>query len=557
MNQNSDAYDVVIVGSGAGGSAAAWTLASSGFRVLILEAGPSFDPARDYRLHRQDWETSRGFPIKPGSQGHYSFGQMQLLEPRWESLRSWNHKTGKMGEGKRREGWKYHHVRGAGGSTLHFTGEAQRLNPLAMKMRSQYGVAADWPLDYAELEPFYEIAERIIGVAGPADDAQRPRRTPCPLPPHELSYTSRRIKEQTQDLGVTWAPNTLAVLSRPYDKRPACNYCGGCNHGCPRTDKGSADITFLRKALATGRCTLKTGASVLALNAGADDKVASLDYADTSGRVRRQATPLLVLACGAVETPRLLLLSKSRFAPEGLANESGQVGRNFMESLFFISNGIHPEPLGSHRGLPADMNCWDYNRPNAIPNTVGGCRFSPVTAEAGLNGPLAYAQRVVKGWGLVHKQGMRETFGRVIGIGAMGESLPHPGSFIDLDAETVDDNGLPLARINGFLDAQELIRLAFMADKCRQILRACGVRQIVEEYGSYDMFSATHVFGSCRMGVDPESSVVDAECRSHRWHNLFITDASVFPSSGGGESPSLTIEALAVRAASRLMEKKA
>jgi choline dehydrogenase-like flavoprotein len=144
---------------------------------------------------------------------------------------------------------------------------------------------------------------------------------------------------------------------------------------------------------------------------------------------------------------------------------------------------------------------------------------------------------------------MRDEFGRVLTIGAIGESLPNAQSFIDLNPSESDDAGTPLARIHSYLDEDELSRLAFMAKTARKLLEAAGAKDRVEEYGTYDYFSSTHVFGTCRMGRDAETSVVDPQCRSHRWRNLFIVDASVFPSSGGGESPSLTIEALALRAA--------
>ena len=149
---------------------------------------------------------------------------------------------------------------------------------------------------------------------------------------------------------------------------------------------------------------------------------------------------------------------------------------------------------------------------------------------------------------------MREQFGRVISIGAIGESLPNDNSFIDLNSEQTDQHGLPKARIHSYLDEMALQRLNFMANKCRDVLMASGADKIFEEYGSYDYFSSTHVFGTCRMGADPETSVVDRFGQSHRWRNLFIADASVFPSSGGGEAPSLTIQALALRTADRIIE---
>ncbi len=534
----------MIIGAGAGGGSVAWGLARAGVRVLLLEAGPRFDPVSDFRLDLPAWELTR-FPDKPGSRGRYSYAELQPLDPHRQHLRSYNIHTGRYAPGERRHAQGYQHVRGVGGSTLHFTGEAHRLNPRAMRLHSEYGVGADWPLDYAALEPWYEQAEQVIGVAGPVQTAQRPRRTPCPLPAHPLSWASQKLADGAAFLGWGWEPNTLAALSRPYEGRPGCNYCLQCNRGCPRGDKGSVDVTFLRAAVASGNCTIQTGVQVTRLLAGDNDRVSGVEVHDGRGEQRLTA-PVVVLCAGSIETPRLLLAS------DGLGNESGQVGRNFLETLSWASIGLHPEPLGSHRGLPSDSICWDFNAPDAIPGAVGGMRLSPVVGEADLSGAFNYATRVVGGWGLRHKQAMRARFGHALGVGAIGECLPDTGSYVDLDAEQRDAAGMPLARIHSHLGDMAVRRLEFMAGRCRELLIASGVDTLVEEYGSYDLFSATHVFGTCRMGHDPAQSVVNADCRSHRWRNLYIVDGSVFPSTGGGEAPSLTIEALGLRAADHI-----
>ena len=543
--------DVIVIGSGAGGGAIAWGLATRGVKVLLLEAGPEYDPDRDYRVHLGTWERSR-FPEKVSTKDRQTYAPLQALESRWDRLRSWNAVTGQFNRTGRRAAWGYLHVVGLGGSTLHYTGEAQRLHPASMKMKSRFGVAADWPIDYAGLDPWYAAAERAIGVAGPPGDPVRWRGAPFPLPPHPFSYASRKLAGGFQALGLGYAPNARAALSEPYDGRPPCNYCGNCARGCQVTDKGSADVTFIRKARATGRCDIRTEAQVVRIDAGGDDRVGAVHYVDSQGRAQTVRAQAVVVACGAVETPRLLLNSAGSRAPQGLANESGEVGRNFMETLYWMSSGLHPEPLGSHRGLPADLICWDYNAPDAIPGIVGGCRFGSGIAEADLIGPIAYATRAVGGWGKDHKRRMRESFGRALGVGAIGESLPNAGSFIDLDPLAKDGQGMPKARIHSRLDETELKRLSFMATKTREILKASGVPELFEEFGAYDAFNATHVFGTCRMGTDPATSVVDPFLRSHRWRNLYIADGSVFPSSGGGEGPSLTISALALRTAAHV-----
>jgi choline dehydrogenase-like flavoprotein len=546
-------YDVVIVGSGAGGSAVALGLARAGARVLVLEAGPRFDPSK-YGLDRTDWELFRVGEARADKQDRYTFAELQPLDSRWDTLRSWSRVRGLLNRSERRRGYSYSHVRGVGGSTLHFSGEAHRLNPASMSMRTRFGIAADWPFSYTDLEPWYEEAERIQGVAGTLEGGMRPRRRPYPLPAHRLSYASSIVIKETEALDLHWEPNSLAITSEVYDGRPPCNYCGNCNRGCPRGDKGSADVTFMRHALASGKCTLLTDSPVTFLEAGKDSRVSRVHYRSAGGVTMTVSARVVVLACGAVETPRLLLLSRGSWSPEGLANEGGLVGRNFMETIAWQSQGVHETPLGSHRGVSTDLISWRYNWPDSIPGVIGGCRFTVSNGES-LLGPIACAQRLVPGWGVGHKKAMRATFGRTLAIGAIGESLPNASTYVDLDPNKKDTHGLPLPRIHSFLAAGEIDRLLFMATKVRSILAAAGAGEVVHEFGNYDFFNSTHVFGTCRMGTDPADSVVDSTGQAHAWRNLYVADASVFPSSGGGESPSLTIQALALRTADAIIRR--
>ena len=540
-------YDAVVVGAGAGGAAAAWRMTQRGWRVLLLDAGPSFDPVTDYGLDRPDWEKER-FRHKPGSEGEVSFAPMQLLDPALADLRSWSAAQGPSNrEGRRAvSGPGYHHVRGIGGSTLHFVGEAHRMNPNSMRMRSRFGVAADWPMSYVDLEPFYVEAERVLGVAGSAAAGDRWRSAPYPLPAHPLSRASRRLARGAVANGLTWDINPRAALSMVYDGRPPCNYCGGCTRGCPRMDKGSVDVTFIAKAKASGRCDVRPNHTLLRIVAGGRGRVEAIEVVDASRCVQRIATPRLVMACGAVETPRVLLLQR------GLLGPGHQVGRNFLESVAWTSVADAGEPLMSFGGLPADSISWDKNRPDAIPGVIGGFRMSAAIHESDMIGPIAHAQRAVPGFGRAHKERMRRAVGSMIAVGAVGESLPNEHSKIDLDPKRKDALGRPLARIHSFVDATTVKRLQGMAAAVRGLLKASGATTLVEEFGSYDYFSSAHVFGTCRMGRDPRDSVVDERLRMHGLDNLYVCDASVFPSSGGGEAPSLTIQALALRGADRM-----
>lgn len=544
------AFDAVVVGAGAGGAAATWRMIERGWCVLLLDAGPAFDPGRDYVLHLPDWER-RGFPHKPGSQGEVSFAPMQALDSVTHAgLMSWSRGQGQSNRSGHRavSGAGYHHVRGIGGSTLHFVGEAHRLHPGAMALRSRHGVGADWPLDYAVLEPYYLQVEQLIGVAGPAETGVRWRSGPYPYAAHPLCKASRRLGEGAARLGLSWSANPRAVLPLAQPGRAPCNYCGGCTRGCPRGDKGSVDVTFIARARASGRCEVRAGYQVLQLIPGPRHRIAAIVAAGPGGQRVRIDTPRLVLACGAIETPRLLL------AQRDIALPSRHVGRHLLESVGWTSIGRAEDPLDSFGGLPADAICWDYNAPDAVPGVVGGYRLSTAIHESALVGAVAHAQRAIAGFGRAHKQAMRHTVGHLVAVGAGGESLPSEDNYVDLDPQRRDANGMPLARIHSRVDEMTVRRLRAMAASCRALLAASGAGELVEEYGSYDHFSAAHVFGTCRMAPDARVGVVDEALRVHGMDNLWITDASVFPSSGGGEAPSLTIQALALRAVDRMTD---
>jgi choline dehydrogenase-like flavoprotein len=541
-------YDAVVVGAGAGGSAVAYGLCKRGLSVLLLDAGPRFDPATDYPLTQADWET-RDFPQKEGSQATVTFAPGQKLAGSEPLLASGSRGLGPTMSGDVRwmEGW--HHVRGLGGTTLHFTGESHRLHPDAMQMKTRFGVAADWPLDYAALEPYYVEAEELIGVAGPVKQGARWRSRPFPLPAHPFSYAAQTLAKGAAKLGLDWQANSRAALSLPFGGRAPCNYCGGCNKGCPRGDKGSADVTFIPAALSTGRCTVRSNAPVIRIEPGRDDRIAAVLVGKSDSTIERIEATHIVLACSAVETPRLLLAS------DGLGNESGEVGRNFMDTLSIAVGGLHPDPQHGRRGLPNDAISWNFNAPDAIPGVVGGCRIYNAAGENELGGLAGFAMNAVPGWGRGHAQAVRRLWGHALHIGAVGERLPNRDSFVDLDPVVRDRFGLPVARIASHLGETDVARLRFMAKKSHALLAASGAGQVFQSFSSWDWFGATHVFGTCRMGNDPQASVVDAFGRSHRWRNLWIADASVFPSSGGGEAPSLTIQGLALRTAARIAER--
>lgn len=543
MPPKKEKYDCIVIGSGPGGAPFAWKLAAEGMDVLVLEAGPRYNPYKDYALDQQNWET-KGFPYKKRIKN--TFGKMQTLNPRYEQLRSWNKAKGNLNRTKKRHYHRYQQVSGVGGTTLHYQGEAHRLNKSAFKMKSLYGELVDWPIDYETLEPYYSQVEKIIGVAGPDNVPARPRSEPFPLKPHKLSYASQLIQEACKKQDLDLDANPVAILSSLYRDAPPCNYCNGCAWGCPRKDKGSVDVTFVPLAEDTGNCEILTysfASRIEVENKEGKKKVNGVFYHDRSGKEHFIKSDYVAVACGAVETPKLLLNSD--------INQNELVGKNFMETTFYEVVAFHPDRLDSYRGIPLDSVLWEWNTPNPERGFPGGLRLSPTAGSA--LGPIAYALRYFEGWGDDFVKGMDQWFGHAMGMAGIAEFFPNKDTFVTLDPEVKDEYGLPVAQIQSFLGEPELNSLEFMEKTSKDLLKASGANDIVESVSTYDFFSATHVFGTCRMGDDPETSVVNPSLRFHSIPNLFVTDASVFPTSGGGESPSLTIEALSLRAADLLL----
>lgn len=537
--------DVCVIGSGAGGGVAAYALAAAGFSIVVLEAGPRFDPAL-YALDETDWESAaKLLKIPAGNSQNFTSGPPQPLDPRYEHLRAWS-QLGRFASPTHRSPPQIFRVKGVGGCTLHYQGEAHRFSPHGFVSRSELGYADDWPIRYEDLEPYYERMERLLGVAGDHRNPHKPPRLPFPNPPHFLSCATQRVKQGFDRLGLTLWPNSLAILSRPKGDRPPCNYCNGCERGCMTGAKSSMDVTLIPQAEATGRVRVISNAMARDIPLDKMGKAKGVTYFDRSGVEHFQPAKLVVLAAGALESPRLLLHATSNRFSDGLANRSGLVGRNFMETLVYFNIALFEDPIHSYKGTQIDARCWDFNQSDPQRAFRGGVVFG--VSALNLLGPLSYTKHLVRGWGLQHKQRMRELFGRVIHLFAVGEHLPHPDNRITLDEEARDSFGIPLPKVTVALSQNELDMLDFMRSQARAILGAAGVKEILGEISAYDTDHISHMSGTCRMGTDPQSSVVNEFCQSHDVPNLFITDASCFVTEGGGDSPSLTIQALALRA---------
>ncbi len=516
--------DVVVIGCGAGGGVIAKELGAAGLRVVVIEAGKRFNPYVDYRTTERDFEVSAARVFAPDDPRRdlYTSGG-----PDW---------------------FNYSRAKGVGGSTLVYVGVSPRFHPSDFRVYSEDGVAADWPISYADLEPYYTRVEYEIGISGPsgaeANPFDPPRSRPFPLPPFPFNCASLAIKRGADRLGFHLVHSPLALPSQPWNGRPASIQCGACRLGCKIAAKGSSDVTYVRKAEATGRVEIRPQCMAREITVTPEGRARSVIYFDANRQEHEIAARAIVVAGNAVETPRLLLLSRSTLFPNGLANSSGLVGKYFTEHLALFSYGFSEERLDAWRGVPAGGMIQDFYATDPHNSFVRGFTLE---VNNGWQWPLTVAQRV-PGWGAQHKQRMSEIFSHIVGLASVGDQLPDVRNSVSLNSDVQDLYGLPVPHIVNQPYANDQAMLTAIRQRSLEILDAANARPLDGWEPEFRPGGSSHYLGTCRMGADPRASVVDAWCRTHDVPNLFIGDSSPFV-TGAGVNPALTISALAARTA--------
>ena len=524
-----DEPDVLIVGAGASGAAVAWSLAEAGFRVVCLEQGGWVDPHR-LPPTGDDWELRRLTDMNPDP----NVRQLPADYPVNDAASTF---TPLM-------------FNAVGGSTIHWSGHFPRYHPSDFRVRSLDGVGDDWPLTYEELEPFYDLNDRMIGVSGLVGDPSQPPRSPRPLPPLPLGTLGATIARGFDRLGWHWWVSDGAVISRPYGEgRQACNLCGPCDLGCPIGALSGANVTYWPRALALG-VELRTGCRVREITVGPDGVARGALYYDRDGHLREQRAPLVILACNGVGTPRLLLNSRSPRFPDGLANRSGLVGKNLMFHPFAAVGGIFPEELDSYRGpIGTVMFSHEFYETDPRRGFVRGYGLQVVRHSGPLSIALGgfTARRVP--WGRDHHAAFAERFGHIINIGVMGEDLPETINEVALDPELVDSDGIPAPLVRYRLSDNSKRLMEHGVARATEAVEAAGATKVLSMNPLRP--SGWHLLGTCRMGDYPLGSVVDRWGRAHDVPNLFIVDGSTFVTSAA-VNPTTTIQALALRTADHI-----
>jgi len=506
-----DAVDAVVIGTGAGGAPILAKLAAAGLRVLALEAGPWWEsPAEEFatdelaaKIYWTDERLSAGeTPVAFGANNSGT---------------------------------------GVGGSTLHWGAFVPRADPRDLRLKTESGEGVDWPLAYADLLPYYEEVESFLGVSGPLDYPwDRGRRYPGgPLP---INGSGQLMQRGFEALGLRTSAAPIAALSAPsfreeYGQRDACVNRGFCHQGCRNGAKASMDVTYLPWAVRSG-AEIRPNCFVHGFERDAQGRITAVLYRDSLNGVEyRQACAAVFLCAGAVETPRLLLHA-------GLANSSGEVGRNFMAHVATQVWGTFDEPVRMNQGFPATVISEDFVRPRGA-NFPSGY----ITQSLGVV-PVTWAQGVARERKLFGEDLVRylDRYNFVAGIGVNGDCLPSKRNFLELSDE-VDASGLPKPRIHFSYGTSEVE----MSEHAASVLTAAW--QAAGASDCWTLQRSAHVIGTCRMGDDADDSVVDASGNSHDIRILWICDNSVFPSALAA-NPALTIMALALRTAEHFLSAR-
>jgi choline dehydrogenase-like flavoprotein len=529
MARNDLETDVVIIGAGPTGSAAAWRLAAAGLAVTLVDRGGSFDPAALDR-NGADWELRRAGPwssnpnIRRGAFDDPVDDAESPIKPMFAS--------------------------GTGGTSTYWSAHMPRFRPEDFRVRTLDGVGRDWPIGYDDLASYYELAEARWGTAFVPGDPSAPPRQGRPEPLPTIGAHGRRMARAFDSLGWHWWPVDLVVgrdAAKPGTEH--CTHIGPCDLGCPSRLRSSAERAFLDEAVRQG-ARLLTATRVTEIEMDGTGRANAIICRDDSGAFRIRAKNVALAGNGS-STARLLLLSANGRAPNGLANSSALVGRGLMLHPYAKVDALFDEPLGGWvSGEKAGLVSFQFLQTDARRGFVRGVKLQLGTGPP----PVALSEGAVTGqrlpWGTHHHRAFEARFDRICGFTVCVEDLPEDENRITLSDSIADQDSLPAAKWIYRVSENARRALDFGLDRAEEVLRAAGggdiFRTPLRDQAGF------HIMGTARMGNDPAASVVNAFGQSHDVPNLWVLDASAFVTASV-VNPTLTAQALALRAADRML----
>lgn len=552
--------DVVIIGLGAAGGLAALPLAQAGIEVTALEAGG--------RLSRRDFapdELRNNFRAWPMS--------VQKATREAPTVRPTSSGTAVQGN--------HPMMNAVGGTSLHYWGQHWRLNPWDFKIVSEttrrYGASRipagstveDWPVTYEELEPYYDRIEHEIGVSGQAGNVAGrldPRGNPFegartreyPMPPLRWTAFHERMADAARQLGWHPFPGPAAINTRPHDNRSACMYHGFCtNGGCHVDAKNSTMVTTIPRAEATGRLKIVTHARVMSIDVDSQGRASGATYV-VDGAEYFQPAKVVVLASYTYENVRLLLLSKSKAYPKGLANNRGQVGRHYLTHHSGSPvTALFPFAVGAWYGLPAQgvaVDDWaDDNFDHSALDFIGGGNLWVMSDRRPILASNMPTFGRAPGWGAGWKAFVKQNADRWHASYLQKTTLPYETNGLDLDPVVKDPLGVPVIRITAEFKENERKAATFAQDKMEAWYRAAGAVEIQRAPVGGQMNATTHACGGTRMGHNPETNVVNRFGLAHEVPNVAVLGGSVMGSCGS-HNPTHTLQALAWRTAEHIVQ---
>jgi choline dehydrogenase-like flavoprotein len=553
-------YDVVIVGSGAGGGMAAWVLAEKGLRVLMLEAGRDYDPYAETPMFQEP----RDAPLRGAGTPDKEFGFYDAtVEGGWQI-------PGEPYTSAPGSEFIWWRSRMLGGRTNHWARNSFRMGPYDFKPRTRDGLGVDWPMSYEEMAPWYDKTETIVGVYGSNDGfVNHPDSGPGVLhTPPKPRVGELLVKAAAEDLGMPCVAARRAILTRPIGDRAACFYATSCGRGCSIGAAFQTPTSLLPMARATGNLDIITDAMVYEVRVGRNGRAEGVAYIDRKSGLQREVSGrVVVLAASAGETARILLNSKSTRFPDGAANSSGQVGRNLMDTVGAAMTAQFPllenrprynedGAMGLHLYIPFWL--YDEQKRGELDFARGyhyelgtrafrapGMWLGDIANFAGSRGPQL-------------KEDMRRYYGSFMSFTCRGEMIPNADSYCEIDPDQKDRYGIPTLRFHFKWSEQELNMVTHFQQATSELIERMGGIVQSGDLPAGDAISIggeiIHEVGTARMGDDPDTSVTNQYGQCWDIDNLFITDGSVFASKAH-KNPTITILALAWRSADYLAEQ--